>query len=604
MDTWEDDKPDGEEGEEGVDGWQVVNRSATIFLIDAVREMFDDPEDAEEDPPFTRAIKAVHATLMRKAISSTHDQVGVVFFNTREAKNKLDYTGVYVFQDLQRPCAENILAMEKLIKMHPAQFDSQYGQTDKASIHDALRTCQTVFLDCDKRQLGRSILLFTCRDDPHSQNEQVRRQAVAKAKDLKESRIALEILHMGAAFDVNKFYKDLLFDELDDGESETTREQRILADPTTRLSQLMERVTRLENKQRPSATVQFTLAPGVEMTVGLYTVVRSAVKPKKLKLWKNTNEEVKSVTKQFLEETGGLLLPSDLACYQIYGDKEIIFTPEETRSMVNVYEPGIVLLGFKPMSFLKTELFFKSPSFIYPKEKDASGSTKLFTALLERCLARQVLALVRCVPRAHSSAIFAALIPQAEVLDETNAQVQPPGFLLHPLPYADYISKMTLEKRTVASDEQIEACKKVVKKLRGEYHPEDVDDPSAETHWEVIKALALNRQRIEDVPDQTVPDVENIEKVAGPSLKEFERMVYPPSYDPLAKLPTASTRPSSGVKKEKVDPSTMDVEAMLKKGKGNSLTVPVLKAWLIKRRVVVTAKKKAELLQDAMDLLE
>lgn len=65
-----------------------------------------------------------------------------------------------------------------------------------------------------------------------------------------------------------------MFNELDDGESEATREQRILADPTTRLSQLMERVNRLENKQRSSASVPFTLAPGVEMVVGVYGVVR------------------------------------------------------------------------------------------------------------------------------------------------------------------------------------------------------------------------------------------------------------------------------------------------------------------------------------------
>lgn len=59
----------------------------------------------------------------------------------------------------------------------------------------------------EKKQIGRSILLFTCRDDPHGQDEQRQRQAVAKAQDLKESYITLEILHMGATFNLDKFYK-------------------------------------------------------------------------------------------------------------------------------------------------------------------------------------------------------------------------------------------------------------------------------------------------------------------------------------------------------------------------------------------------------------
>ncbi|MPC79619.1 X-ray repair cross-complementing protein 5 [Portunus trituberculatus] len=65
-----------------------------------------------------------------------------------------------------------------------------------------------------------------------------------------------------------------------------------------------------------------------------------------------------------------------------------------------------------------------------------AGSTKVFTALLERCQARNMIALVRLVVRQRTSVALAALVPQKEVLDETNAQMLPPGFLVYHLPFA------------------------------------------------------------------------------------------------------------------------------------------------------------------------
>lgn len=44
--------------------------------------------------------------------------------------------------------------------------------------------------------------------------------------------------------------------------------------------------------------------------------------------------------------------------------------------------------------------------------------------------------MVRTVSRGHSSVSYAALIPQKEVLDETRAQVLPPGFWVHHMPFA------------------------------------------------------------------------------------------------------------------------------------------------------------------------
>lgn len=60
--------------------------------------------------------QAAHATLMRKIISSDQDLISVVLFNTRETKNPIDFAHVYILQELERPGAEKVLMLEKLIK--------------------------------------------------------------------------------------------------------------------------------------------------------------------------------------------------------------------------------------------------------------------------------------------------------------------------------------------------------------------------------------------------------------------------------------------------------------------------------------------------------
>jgi ATP-dependent DNA helicase 2 subunit 1 len=75
-----------------------------------------------------------------------------------------------------------------------------------------------------------------------------------------------------------------------------------------------------------------------------------------------------------------------------------------------------------------------------------SGSKCLFTALLRRLVARDSVAVCRCVARRGSPPRFVALVPQDEELDEHGVQVAPPGFHLIPLPFADDFRNVTLEK--------------------------------------------------------------------------------------------------------------------------------------------------------------
>lgn len=601
FDLDDDQEEDGDEQGEGT--WTFGGRAASIFLIDASKEMCETSGDngEDEESSFKKAVRCAHATMMRKIISSDQDLSAVVLYNTKESKNNIDVPGIYILQELERPGAEKVLQLEELMGMSDSKFEKEYGHSNNANIHETLWVCQSIFNKCKSKLSGQSIMLFTCQDDPHSGNDQKQKQARQKGKDLNEAGISLELLHMGTSFDVNKFYKDLIIP--DDSEDEETQEKETLADPASRFEELMDRVKRLEHKQRTTGRVTFTLGPGVEMALGVYTTVRKMNKPYKVKLWKNTNEEVRYMKKEYLEETGELLMPSDYVKYQVYGGKKIKFSLDELRSMNQVYEQGIELLGFKSIESIKPYYHIKPANFLYPDEKSVQGSNKVFAALLDRCLARNVAPIVRMVARRGSSVSWAALIPQKEELDEKNCQITPPGFYACHLPFADDFRNIEIEDVTRASVDQVDAAKDMVKKLHFKYSPENFDNPDIQTHWRNIEALALNRSDLEELVDYTVPDYERMRKKAGSLIESFREMVYPPSYDPNAapkKRPAASGG-SSAPKRAKPDPASVDVEQMAKAGKADKLTVDVLKNWLQDRGIKVTGKKKAQLVQDVMD---
>ena len=98
------------------------------------------------------------------------------------------------------------------------------------------------------------------------------------------------------------------------------------------------------------------------------------------------------------------------------------------------FSVGFTVMGFKPRSKIKDDHYVSPASFIYPSEKvggallpwlhspspppppprcqDVTGSTQLFSALLERCLAREVVAICSYIRTDGAAPIFIALIPQ------------------------------------------------------------------------------------------------------------------------------------------------------------------------------------------------
>ncbi|XP_052799774.1 X-ray repair cross-complementing protein 5-like [Mya arenaria] len=584
----EDEEEDDFEGQ-----WKGAGlRDGLILLVDCTKQMFDVENEDEEESLFQLCIRCCKTTLQNKIISSEKDLIGIVFFGTEKSKNPNDFKHIYVYQELDQPGATRILELEEMCEEKHKTFTVDYGHSLAFSLSEALWTCQNMFANSPQKVNSKRILLFTCNEDPHTGNAQLQRQAKTKASDLNETGIDLELMHLqlpGHTFDVNKFYKDLLYTDDD--------EMTELADPSEKLEELLTRVRSKDHKKRAYRHMAFSLGEGLEMGIGVYNLVRRCTAPYAVKLDKS-NDELKSHQKIYLKDTGEVLLEQDLKKCQTYGGKKIYFEKEEV-DLIKRFDPsGLYLMGFKPQKSLKIYFKVKPASFIYPDEQSVTGSTTLFTALMKKCIDRDVVPICKYIPSKSSPPRFVALLPQEEELDEHKVQIRPPGFHVIFLPFADDFRKVKFEQTPKANAEQIDAAKKVLKKLQFPYTAESFENPVLQKYWRNIEALALERDAPEEMTDYTLPDEDRIKKRAGSAITEFKDLVFPADYNPGAKRKAGGVAGDPAAKRAKAEQvaAAVDLKTEAVAGRLGKLTVAVLREKMKQENITSSGTKKADLI--------
>ncbi|XP_078670964.1 X-ray repair cross-complementing protein 5-like [Branchiostoma floridae x Branchiostoma belcheri] len=587
--AWGEEEEEGEQ-EDAQPRWSSL-RDSLIFLIDCSASMFQE-EEGEEGSAFHKCVKCVHSAMRNKIISNDRDLVGVVFFATNKHKNQSDFKHVYIFQDLEVPGAQMILELEEIFEEDGVErFEEEFGHGTDFSMSEVLWNCSNMFSTCTQKLGHKRLLLFTNNDDPHVGNINLQRQAKTKAKDLEGLGINTELLHMnkpgGEPFDITKFYQDIIVIPEDE-------DVTCLPDPAAKFEELLERVRYKEHKKRTLARVPLSLGEGLEFGVGIYTQVRETYKGKKVKLDARTNQEVRTITKTVDSETGKFLMPSDVKKVQSWGGRDIAFENDEIVEMKVFDKPGLVLMGFKPRTSLKPYFHIRPAQFLFPDESVISGSTRLFSALLQRCLARDVVPICRYIPRKNSPPKFVALLPQKEEFDDNNMQSTPAGFHVIFLPFADDLRKLNFEDTPRAKQDQVDKAKEIINKLKFKYDPMSFENPVIQQHYRNLEALALDRDAPEEVYDFTQPDKERIDRRAGQLVGEFKDMVFPDGYTPGAK-PKRKTAAATAA--EQV--TEADIKRMAQAGTLGKLTVPVLKDFCKQAGVKFTGNKK----QDVIDAI-
>uniref|UniRef100_A0A2K5S5G7 SAP domain-containing protein n=1 Tax=Cebus imitator TaxID=2715852 RepID=A0A2K5S5G7_CEBIM len=332
-------------------------------------------------------------------------------------------------------------------------------------------------------------------------------------------------------FDISLFYRDIISIAEDE-------DLRVHFEESSKLEDLLRKVRAKEARKRALSRLKLKLNKDIVISVGIYNLVQKALKPPPIKLYRETNEPVKTKTWTFNTSTGGLLLPSDTKRSQIYGSRQIILEKEETEELKRFDDPGLMLMGFKPLVMLKKHHYLRPSLFVYPEESLVIGSSTLFSALLIKCLEKEVEALCRYTPRRNIPPYFVALVPQDEELDDQKIQVTPPGFQLVFLPFADDKRKMPFTEKIMATSEQVDKMKAIVEKLCFTYRSDTVD--------------------------LTLPKV--------------EELVYPPDYNPEGKVTKRKhDNEGSGSKRPKVEYSEEKLKTHISKGTLGKLTVPMLK---------------------------
>ncbi|XP_004700745.1 X-ray repair cross-complementing protein 6 [Echinops telfairi] len=567
----EEEEEQDEGGPETGGEYKYSGRDSLIFLVDTSRAMF---ESQDELTPFDMSIQCILSVYTNKIISSDRDLLSVVFFGTEKEKNSVNFKNIYVLQELDNPGAKRVLELEQFKGQNGKQhFQDLIGHGSDCSLSEALWVCANLFSDVQFKMSHKRIMLFTNEDDPHGNDSAKASRARTKAGDLRDTGIFLDLMHLKKAggFDISLFYRDIisLAEDEDIG---------VHFEESSKLEDLMRKVRAKETRKRTLSRLKFKLNKDIAMTVGIYNLVQKAFKPPPVRLYRETNEPVKTKTRTFNVNDGSLLLPSDTKRSQSYGSRQIVLEREETEQLKRFDEPGLSLIGFKPLLMLKKHHYLRPSLFVYPEEALVNGSTTLFSALLTKCLEKEVMALCRYVPRKNSPPHFVTLVPQEEELDDQKIQVTPPGFQLIFLPYADDKRKVPFTEKVVANLEQVDKMKAIVQKLRFKYRSDSFENPVLQQHFRNLEALALDLMEPELAEDLTMPKVEAMDKRLGSLVDEFKELVYPADYNPEGKA--TKRKPGddgSGSKRPKVEVSEEELKAHICKGTLGKLTVPALK---------------------------
>lgn len=294
-------------------------------------------------------------------------------------------------------------------------------------------------------------------------------------------------------------------------------------------------------------------------------------------------------------------MPQDMKKSQVYANKSISFETEEVTQMKLFDKPGFQLMGFKKKELIKPYFHIRPAQFIYPDESSVTGSTCLFTAMLRKCLEKEVVAICKYIPRKNTPPRFVALWPQKEELDEHNIQAVPPGFHVIFLPFADDFRKLNIEKDAPrANVDQIDKAKELLKKLQFAFRSESFENPVLQQHYANVEAMALDRDSPEEVTDFTLPDEERIEKRAGQLAQEFKDLVFPDDYEPGSKRKAGGGGAGGKVAKvEELD--RIDIKKEAEAGRLGKLTVPMLKEFVKKLNIKSAGTKKADLIDAISD---
>jgi ATP-dependent DNA helicase 2 subunit 1 len=202
---------------------------------------------------------------------------------------------------------------------------------------------------------------------------------------------------MADEFDGNKFYKEFLCTAMNIENPETYE----IMPPGESQEALMQRILKRDFRKKVLYHLTLNVTDELAISVNMYSFLQKSKYPKKQRLLRDTNEVVQTKKAYMVADLAPgtenydynkPLLPGDMRKVQTSGGEKISFKADEVIKMKTMLEPGIKILGFKPLTKYSSLMHLRPCLFLYPNEQATKGSTTVFRALWEKCLEKEKVA--------------------------------------------------------------------------------------------------------------------------------------------------------------------------------------------------------------------
>ncbi|KAJ5562632.1 DNA helicase ATP-dependent Ku type [Penicillium sp. DV-2018c] len=633
----EEDAPEDEELDET--SFKSV-KDAVLFAIDISSSMLTprpspDPKKHRDESPASAALKCAYHLMQQRIISNPHDMIGVLLYGTKsskfydeseESRGDLSYPHCYLYTDLDIPSAQEVKQLRSLAS--PEDADSEVQQILEASeepvsMANVLFCANQIFTSKAPNFLSRRLFVVTDNDNPHADNKALRSAATVRARDLYDLGVNIELFPISQQdheFDSSKFYDDIIYKTSpSDGDAPAylkpdTSTATATGDGISLLNSLLSSInSRSVPRRSLFSNVPLEIGPDFKISVNGYLLLKKQEPSRSCFVWQGgeTPQIAKGVTTLTADDTAQAVEKADIRKAYKFGGEQVSFTVEEQQALRNFGDPVIRIIGFKPLSALPIWANVKHPSFIYPSEEDYIGSTRVFSALHQKLLDSEKLALVWFIPRKNASPVLAAMVAGAEKVDDNGVQKYPPGMWIIPLPFADDVRQNPESTVQRAADHVNDAMRDVIRQLqlpKAVYDPSKYPNPALQWHYRILQAIALDEDAPESPEDKTVPKYRQIHKRAGDYILKWADDLKLQASDMFGGRDTSSTLVKRGAKTEpaeshpskrmKVEGGASGIEDEVKKcyekGAVSKLTLPKLKEFLLLHGRA-TAGKKADL---------
>ncbi|XP_015428698.1 PREDICTED: X-ray repair cross-complementing protein 6-like [Dufourea novaeangliae] len=399
-------------------------------------------------------------------------------------------------------------------------------------LHDVLWHAASIFSAINITMPKKRVILFTCQDNPPMTNNDEKRRIIVKAKSFNDIGLQLNVVGLGKNWNHDLFYKDLEMSSekidsedykrtsLDDIVQQVKLPSRNMASLPWRLGENVIVDVTVRNFASKRAYLQkqaISKATNVPLTLHTYLTVKDSDN-------KNEDDECDKPPTPVLE--------TEIQKYQQFGGKEIYFTPAEVKSLCTTREPGIDLICVKPI-FYHPMYHFGIPYFVTPSKSTRKDNNLLFAALVDKCDSRNLMIVCAVTLRKRSCTL----------LYTNNGNIQSGHSYCHTLSKIismctqffsenvrnlDKISQQYIydndQHKPPTDPNEIELLEKIIKKLRIVYDPMLFSNPKLQVQLQSVEAQALDLEKPESPPDDTVPNIDAMRERNGkPPRKKVKK---------------------------------------------------------------------------------